>query len=62
VFGIVLAVFSHREHGPTAPVGVLGGLVIGLLAAAVFFLAVALALPALGLIALAVATGAALIG
>jgi hypothetical protein len=61
VFGIVLAVFSHRAHGPTAAVGVLGGLVIGLLAPAVFFLAVALALPTLGLNAFAVATGAALI-
>jgi hypothetical protein len=56
MFGIVLAVFSHREHEPTAAVGVVGGLLIGLLTAAVFFLAGALALPALGLIALAEAT------
>jgi hypothetical protein len=61
VFGIVLAVFSHHAHGPAAAVGVLDGLVIGLLAPAVFFLAVALALPALGLVAFAVATVAALI-
>jgi hypothetical protein len=61
VFGIVLAVFSHHAHGPTAAVGVLDGLVIGLLAPAVFFLAVAVALPALGLVAFAVATVAALI-
>jgi hypothetical protein len=32
VFGIVLAVFSHHAHGPTAAIGVLDGLVIGLLA------------------------------
>jgi hypothetical protein len=61
VFGIVLAVFSHQAHGPTAAVGVLDGLVVGLLAPAVFFLAVAVALPALGLVAFAVATVAALI-
>lgn len=61
VFGIVLAVFSHHAHGPAAAVGVLDGLVIGLLAPAMFFLAVALALPALGLVAFAVATIAALI-
>jgi hypothetical protein len=61
VFGIVLAVFSHHAHGPTAAVGVLDGLVIGLLAPAVFFLAVAVGLPALGLVAFAVATVAALI-
>lgn len=61
VFGIVLAVFSHHAHGPTAAIGVLDGLVIGLLAPAVFFLAVALALPALGLLAFAIATVAAVI-
>ncbi|HEX8135918.1 MAG TPA: hypothetical protein VF880_21120 [Actinomycetes bacterium] len=61
VFGIVLAVFSHHARGPTAAVGVLDGLVIGLLAPAVFFVAVAVALPALGLVAFAVATVAALI-
>jgi hypothetical protein len=60
VFGIVLAVFSHHAQGPTAAVGVLDGLVVGLLAPAVFFLAVALALPALDLVAFAVATVAAL--
>jgi hypothetical protein len=61
VFGIVLAVFSHQAHGPTAAVGVLDGLVVGLLAPAVFFLAVALGLPALRLVAFAFATVAALI-
>lgn len=61
VFGIVLAVFGHHAHGPTAAVGVLDGLIIGLLAPAVFFLAVALGLPALGLVAFAVATVAALV-
>jgi hypothetical protein len=60
-FGIVLAVLSHHAHGPTAAIGVLEGLVIGLLAPAVFFLAVALALPALGLPAFASATVAAVI-
>jgi hypothetical protein len=43
-----------------AAVGVLDGLVIGLLASAVFFVAVALGLPALGLVAFAVATVATL--
>jgi hypothetical protein len=61
VFGIVLAVFSHHAQGPAAAVGVLDGLVVGLLAPAVFFLAVAVGLPALGLVAFAVATVAALI-
>ena len=60
VFGIVLALFSHQAHGPAA-VGVLDGLVVGLLAPAVFFVAVAVGLPALGLAAFAVATVAALI-
>jgi hypothetical protein len=61
VFGIVLVVFGHHADGPTAAVGVLDGLVVGLLAPAVFFVAVALGLPALGLVAFAVATVAALI-
>jgi MFS family permease len=60
VFGMVLAVFSHHAHGPAAAVGVLDGLVVGWLAPAVFFLAVALGLPALGLVAFAIATVAAL--
>jgi hypothetical protein len=47
VFGIVLALFSHQAHGPTAAVGVLDGLVVGLLAPAVFFVAVAVGLPPL---------------
>jgi hypothetical protein len=61
VFGIVLSVFSHHAQGPTAAVGVLDGLVVGLLAPAVFFVAAALGLPALGLVAFAIATVAALI-
>ena len=60
VFGIVLALFSHQAHGPAAAVGVLDGLVVGLLAPAVFFVAVAVGLPAMGLVAFAVATVAAL--
>jgi hypothetical protein len=61
VFGIVLAVFSHRAHGPAAAVAVLDGLVLGLLAPAVFFLAAALALLAVGLTAFVLATAAALL-
>jgi hypothetical protein len=61
VFGIVLTIFSHHAHGPTAAIGVLDGLIVGLLAPAVFFLAAALALPTFGLLAFAIATIAALI-
>jgi hypothetical protein len=61
VFGIVLAVFSHTTHGPQAAVSVLDGLVLGLLAPAVFFLVLALALPTVGLIAFAYATAVALL-
>ncbi|WP_306323721.1 MULTISPECIES: hypothetical protein [unclassified Streptomyces] len=60
VFGVVMAVFTHRTHGPTAAVSVLDGLIMGLAAPAVFFLALALALPPLGLPAFAVAALAAL--
>jgi hypothetical protein len=61
VFGAVLAVFTHHTHGPAAATAVLDGLITGLAAPAVFFLALALALPPLGLVAFAVATVAALL-
>jgi hypothetical protein len=60
VFGAVLATFTHHTHGPTAAAQTLDGLVFGLLAPAVFFLVLALALPTMGLAAFAVATAAAL--
>lgn len=61
VFGVVLAVFTHHTHGPAAATAVFDGLITGLAAPAVFFLALALALSTLGLIAFAVATLAALL-
>lgn len=60
VFGAVLAVFTHRTHGGAAAGAVLGGLVLGLGAPAVFFLVLALALPSVGLVSLALASAAAL--
>jgi hypothetical protein len=60
VFGAVLALFAHRSQGPAAASEVLGGLLVGLFAPAVFFFALALALPAMGLAAFAVAAGLAL--
>jgi hypothetical protein len=60
VFGAVLAIFTHRTHGPTGAVQVLDGLLLGLLAPAVFFLVLALMLPALGLFTFASATAAAI--
>jgi hypothetical protein len=60
VFGAVLAIFTQRAHGPAEAMHVLDGLILGLLAAAVFFLAVALLLEPLGLAAFAIATVAAL--
>jgi hypothetical protein len=60
VFGAVLAIFTHRAHGHAGAMHVLDGLLLGLLAAAVFFLALALALPVIGILAFAVATAAAL--
>jgi hypothetical protein len=45
VFGAVLAVFTHRGHGPAASSAALDGLVMGLAAPAVFFLALATTLP-----------------
>jgi hypothetical protein len=61
IFGAVLAVFTHHNHGPTAAGAVLGGLITGLAAPAMFFLALALTLPILGLVAFAIATLAALL-
>ena len=60
VFGAVLAVFTHRSHGDAGAMQVLDGLLLGLLAPAVFFLVLALSLPGVGLLAFAVATAAAL--
>jgi uncharacterized membrane protein (GlpM family) len=60
VFGAVLAVFTHYTHGPHAATQTLDGLLVGLLAAAVFFLALAQTMPSLGLAAFAIAAAAAL--
>lgn len=60
VFGAVVAIFTHHSHGPAAAAAALAGLIMGLAAPAVFFLALALALPHLGLAAFAVAAPAAL--
>jgi hypothetical protein len=60
VLGAVLAVFTHQSHGAAAGMKVLDGLLRGLLAPAVFFLALALLLPDAGLPAFAIATAAAL--
>src|SRR5262249_24665488 len=59
VFAAVLAVFTHHTHGPTAATHTLDGLVLGLLAPAVFFLVLALTLQRVGLLAFAFATAAA---
>jgi hypothetical protein len=61
VFAAVLAVFTHQAHGPASATQTLDGLVLGLLSPAVFFLVLALALPGMGLLAFALATGAALL-
>jgi uncharacterized membrane protein (GlpM family) len=61
VFGIVLALFTHRSQGTAGAIAVLGGLVMGLATPAVFFLALALALPHMGLAAFGIATLAALL-
>jgi hypothetical protein len=61
VFAAVLTVFAHRAHGAAGATGVLDGLLLGLFAPAVFFLALAVALPAVGLVAFALATVAALV-
>jgi hypothetical protein len=59
VFGAVLALFTHRTHGARAATQALDGLLLGLIAPAVFFLALALALPAIGLSAFVLASVAA---
>jgi hypothetical protein len=60
VFGAVLAVFTHRSHGPVGASQVLDGLLLGLFAPAVFFLVLALMLPVVGFVAFAIATAAAI--
>ena len=60
VFGAVLTVFTHRTHGASGATGVVAGLLVGLFAPAAFFLALAIALPAVGLMAFAIAAAAAL--
>jgi hypothetical protein len=61
VFAAVLTIFAHRAHGAVGATGVLDGLLLGLFAPAVFFLALAMALPAVELVAFAIATVAALV-
>ena len=61
VFGVVLTMFAHHNHGASAASAVLDGLIIGLAAPAVFFLAITLTLPPLGLLAFAVGALAALL-
>jgi hypothetical protein len=61
VFAAVLTIFAHRAHGAVGATGVLAGLLLGLFAPAVFFLTLAVALPAVGLVAFAIATVAALV-
>jgi hypothetical protein len=61
VFGMVLALFTHRTHGSRGAVAVFDGLVLGLAAPAVFFLLIALTLPVLGLPAFLLAAVAALV-
>src|SRR5215207_1491530 len=54
VFGAVLAIFTHHTDGPAGGIQVLDGLLLGLLAPAVFFLMLAVTLPVLGLVAFSV--------
>jgi uncharacterized membrane protein (GlpM family) len=61
VFAAVLAVFTHHTHGPTAATQTLDGLMLGLLAPAVFFLVLALTLQHIGVLAFAFATAVAFI-
>lgn len=61
VFGAVLAVFSHRTHGPAAAHAVLDGLVVGMAAPAAFFLVLASSLTSVGLPAFVAATVVALL-
>jgi hypothetical protein len=56
----VLAAFTHSSHGPAGAMQVLDGLLLGLLAAAAFFFALALLLPVVGLPAFGGAAVAAL--
>jgi hypothetical protein len=60
VFAAVLAIFTHHSHGAASATQTLDGLILGLLAPAVFFLVLALTLSSVGLIAFAIATAAAL--
>lgn len=59
-FAAVLAIFTHHSHGAASATQTLDGLIVGLLAPAVFFLVLALTLPSIGVIAFAIATAAAL--
>ena len=59
VFATVLAVFTHHRHGASAATSTLDGLVLGLLAPAVFFLVLSVTLPAVGLLGFGFATAAA---
>jgi hypothetical protein len=59
VFGAVVALFTHRAHGPHAATQALDGLLLGLIAPAVFFLVLALTLTTIGLTAFAIAAAAA---
>jgi hypothetical protein len=59
VFAAVLAVFTHHTHGSVAATQTLHGLLLGLLAPAVFFLVVSVTLEPAGLWAFALASTAA---
>jgi hypothetical protein len=59
VFGAVFAIFTHHAHGPHGATQALDGLVLGLIAPAVFFLVLATTLASVGLPAFAVAAAAA---
>ncbi|HXF71684.1 MAG TPA: hypothetical protein VNO79_03625 [Actinomycetota bacterium] len=61
VFGSILAVFTHRTHGPRSATAVLHGFVVGLGASAVFFLVLALTVRPLGPVSFAIATLAAVL-
>ena len=61
VFGAVVAVFTQRAHGPRAATQALDGLLLGLIAPAVFFVVLALTLPPTGLWAFAIAAVGALV-
>jgi len=61
VFGAVIAIFTHKTHGAAGARQALDGLSLGLAAPAVFFVVLALLLQPVGLVAFAIATGAALV-